>query len=164
MNLAWTPLAVIVSFIIHLNPPKPMKIMAGQPVPSFVTKDVYGKEISSKSLLGRKTLVAFMRNAGCPVCNFQVHELLQQSDSLQKKGIDVVLIYQSSPETLITYLEQDKYPFTFIPDPGNDLYQLFSVKRSMGKVFKGMFNEAIGKMTKGKNYSNLILPKMVLWI
>ncbi|MBY0425007.1 MAG: AhpC/TSA family protein, partial [Cytophagales bacterium] len=134
-----------------------MKITNGQSVPSFTVKDIKGREISNSSITGKKTLLSFQRNVGCPVCNFHVHEMLEKSDSLSKYGIDVVLVYQSSPELMKNYLGDQRYPFSFVPDQENTLYRLFSVERSMGKVMGGMFHGAMGKMMKG---NKLFLKKL----
>lgn len=118
--------------------------------PSFSTKDVYGNQISDTLITGKKTYLSFQRNAGCPICNFYVHELLQQKRELAQKGIDVILVYESSPENLRKYLTGETFPFSFVADPKNDLYRTFGVEKSMGKVMKGMFHGAMGKMSKGK--------------
>ena len=89
--------------------------------------------------------------AGCPVCNFQVHELLTKADSLQKTNLAVVLVYESTKEHMLSYLNQDEpMPFTFIADPQQQLYNLYGVQGGMGKIIKGMFHGAMGKVKQGK--------------
>jgi peroxiredoxin len=80
------------------------------------------------------------------VCNFQVHELLAQADSLKARNIVVVLVYQSSRENLLGYLSGQVLPFTFVADPDNQLYRSYGIAHGMGKMMKGMFNGAWGKM------------------
>ena len=133
---------------------KPMKVQAGQQAPDFQTEDVYGKPVSLTRLRGQPVLISFMRNAGCPVCNFQVHQLLEQADSLKARNIAVVLVYQSSGQNLLAYLSGQPLPFTFIADPENELYARYGIEQGMGKMMKGLFKGAIGKMQKGKKLFN----------
>lgn len=137
---------------VFSQPPNatPMKVQAGRPAPDFQTQDIYGNPVSLSGLRGRPVLLSFMRNAGCPVCNFQVHELLAQADSLKARNIAVVLVYQSSRENLLGYLSGQALPFTFVADPDNQLYRRYGIEHGMGKMMKGMFNGALGKMRKGK--------------
>jgi peroxiredoxin len=127
-----------------------MKVQAGQQAHDFQTEDIYGTPVSLTRLRGRPVLISFMRNAGCPVCNFQVHELLEQADSLKARNIAVVLVYQSSRQNMLEYLSGQSLPFTFIADPDSKLYIRYGIGQSMGKMMKGMFKGAMGKMQKGK--------------
>ena len=126
------------------------KVQQGQSAPAFSVRDVYDNEVSLAAMKGQKVLLSFMRNAGCPVCNFHVHELLAKSDSLKARNIAVVLIYQSTKENMLTYLEQEKLPFVFVADPENKLCDLYGIENGMGKMMEGMFRGAMGKMKKGK--------------
>jgi peroxiredoxin len=129
---------------------KTMKVQAGQQAPDFQTEDIYGMPVALTRLRGQPVLISFMRNAGCPVCNFQVHQLLEQADSLKARNIAVVLVYQSSRQNLLEYLSGQSLPFTFIADPDNKLYTRYGIEQGMGKMMKGMFKGALGKMQKGK--------------
>jgi hypothetical protein len=48
------------------------------------------------------------------------------------------------------YLEGESPYATMIPNPDQSLYKLYEVERSGGKMMKGMFHGAMGKMKKGK--------------
>lgn len=129
---------------------QPASLERAQLTPSFSAKDVYGNEISDTLLKGKKTYLSFQRNAGCPICNLYVHNLLKQKQQLAQKGIDVILVYESSKDNLRKYLEGESFPFSFVADPKDELYKTFGVEKSMGKVMKGMFHGAMGKISKGK--------------
>ena len=136
---------------VHAQSKAIMPLQSNQPAPIFQTQDVRGNPVSLKALQGHYVLLAFMRNAGCPVCNFQVHELLTKADSLQKANVVVVLVYESTKENMLRYMNQDgPMPFTFIADPQQQLYNLYGVRGGMGKMMKGMFHGAMGKMKQGK--------------
>jgi len=127
-----------------------MKITAQSTAPTLSTTDVYGQPFSLTSLKGSKVLLCFMRFAGCPVCNLRVHQLLKEKDAFTERNIKVVLIYESSKENMLEYLEGEKYPFTFIADPENKFYKSYGLEKSWSKFFASFFKGALGKVMKGQ--------------
>jgi hypothetical protein len=91
-----------------------------------------------------------MRFAACPVCNFRVHELMKAKDKLKKQNTQIVLVYESESQNLLEYVSGESYPFTFIADPENKLYDLYSVERSFGKLMLSLFKGMIHKAKTGK--------------
>jgi peroxiredoxin len=127
-----------------------MTIQTNQSAPAFSIKDVNGTTVNLSDLKGKKVLLNFYRNAGCPACNFRFHELEKQSANFKAKGLVVISVYESSSENLNKYLSNTSRYSIMIPNPSQDLYAAYSVERSMGKMMKGMFNGAMGKMNKGQ--------------
>jgi len=127
-----------------------MKLRILSSAPGISTTDVYGQSFSLSSLKGSKVLLSFMRFAGCPVCNLRVHELLKQSEAFAKKNIKVVLVYESSRENMLAYLQEDKFPITFLTDPENTFYKAYGVEKSWSKFLSSFFNGALAKVIKGQ--------------
>lgn len=116
--------------------------------PQFTALDVYGTQIKLSELQGKKVLLTFYRNVGCPVCNLRFHEmekLLAKYDT----SVIALAVYESSSEHISAYLGTDTYKAIIIPNPLQDLYRLYHVERSTVKIMKGLFNGAFTKMTKG---------------
>jgi peroxiredoxin len=126
-----------------------MKLTVNQSAPLFSTRDVYGLEADLQKLKGKKIYLAFERNAGCPVCNLRTHELLKQADFFRAHDITVLMIYESTQEKMLSYLGTNGYPFQFIADPENKLYNLYGVERSMLKILKGLLHGLLDKVSKG---------------
>ena len=126
-----------------------MKLTEQSIAPGIETTDVYGQSFSLNDLKGSKVLLSFMRFAGCPVCNLRVHELLKEQKALEQQHIKVVLVYESSKESMLEYLQQEKYPVTFISDPENKFYKAYGVEKSFFKFFSSFFRGAMGKVIKG---------------
>lgn len=126
-----------------------MRLTVNQSAPLFSAYDVYGFEADIQKLRGKKIYLAFERNAGCPVCNLRTHELLKQAEFFRKEGITVLMIYESSKEKMEEHLGENHYPFQFIADPENKLYNLYGVERSIFKVMNGLFNGLLDKVSKG---------------
>lgn len=127
-----------------------MKIKEEQAAPGFTIKDVNGKTINSADLKGKKILLTFYRNVGCPVCNLRFHELQEQADYFKSKNLVVLAVYESPAENMKKYLEGENPYAIMLPDPDQYLYRLFDVDRSTGKILKGIFHGAIGKAKEGK--------------
>lgn len=127
-----------------------MTLQVKQHAPDFNTKDVFNHEISLHKFKGKKVYLAFMRFAGCPVCNLRVHELLKSAAAFKEKNIEVVLIYESTTENMRTYLEGGNYPFTFIADSKNEIYTIYQVEKSWYRLFISMFKGLIGKASAGE--------------
>lgn len=135
--------------ISFTNKYRNMKIKEQQIAPTFTIQDVNGNTIKLSDLKGKKVLLAFNRNVGCPVCNLRYHELMQNQELFNQKNLVVLSIYESSAEKMKTYLEGETIYSTMIPNPDLSLYKLYAVERSKAKVFKGMFNGLMGKMKAG---------------
>lgn len=126
-----------------------MKLESQQNAPLFITTDVSGKRIDLKGFRGKKVYLAFERNAGCPVCNLRVHELLKYADELVPASV-MILVYESTLSKMKEYLGETNYPFHFIADPENKLYKLYSVERSWKSVLRSLVNGLFSKVRQGK--------------
>lgn len=127
-----------------------MKIKPPQTAPAFTIKDVYGTTVNLANYKGKKVLLTFYRNVGCPICNLRFHELQEQAASFKSNGLIVLAVYESTAENIKQYMDGETFYATMIPNPDQSLYKLYDIERSGGKMLKGMFHGAMGKMKKGK--------------
>jgi peroxiredoxin len=127
-----------------------MKIKPTQAAPNFTIKDVNGATVNLSDFKGKKVMLTFYRNVGCPVCNFRFHELQEQATYFKSKGLVLLAVYESTLENMKQYLDGESYYATMIPNPAQDLYKLYQIDQSMGKLMKGMFHGAMKKMNLGK--------------
>ncbi|MBC7450001.1 MAG: redoxin domain-containing protein [Cytophagales bacterium] len=135
-----------------------MKVTKNQEAPAFNVEDIYGKSLHIP-FKGKKTLLCFMRFAGCPVCNLRVHELLKNAAGLEAANIHVVLVYESDKRVMLDYLMEEKFPFSFISDKEHKLYTLYSIEKSFGKFFSGMLKGTLSKVFAGKKlYKHAVSP------
>lgn len=127
-----------------------MKIKEEQIAPGFTIKDVNGSTINLADYKGKKILLTFYRNSGCPICNLRFHEIQEQTDYFKSKNLVVLAIYESSSENMKKYLEGETPYAIMVPNPEQTIYKLYDIDRSSGKVLKGLFHGAIGKAKKGE--------------
>jgi thioredoxin-dependent peroxiredoxin len=133
---------------------KKKKLTARSVAPSFSCKDIDGKTVKLQDFTGKKILLSFHRNVGCPICNLRFHELEQESEYFRKQGLIVISIYESSAENMTKYLT-GLHPYSLmIPDPAEKLYNLFSLDKSTGKLIKGIFHGALRKAVLGNKLQN----------
>ena len=125
-------------------------MQARQPARAFVATDANGQPVSVASLRGHKVLLAFMRNAGCPVCNLRMHELLEQAAYFQAHNLTVVAVYESTPERLRQYLADQPMPFIMVPNPDQSLYRLYGLEVSSRKAMASAFHGVMSKARAGK--------------
>jgi thioredoxin-dependent peroxiredoxin len=127
-----------------------MKLQQNQSAPNFRVADVFGRVVDLKNFAGKKVYLAFERNAGCPVCNLRTHNLLKQADFFAENNTVVIMVYESTVEKMKEYLGPNNYPFYFVADPDNVLYNQYGVERSLLKVMGGLFHGLLGKVREGK--------------
>lgn len=102
--------------------------------PQFVTKDVFGREVTLGKLRNRYVLVAFLRYAGCPYCNLAVHRLAIEYPTLKDKDCEVIAFVQSTKENIISNIydrHAKKPPFSIVPDPKRNIYKKYGVRNSV---------------------------------
>jgi thioredoxin-dependent peroxiredoxin len=127
------------------------KIKENQQLPEFQFVDVLGKNYFMSDLKGKKILLTFYRNVGCPVCNLRFHELEKETDYFRANNIILLSIYESPASVIENFISGQEYYTLFIPDPEEKIYNLFSLEKSYGKMMKGIFNGAMRKVKKGKS-------------
>jgi len=127
-----------------------MKVQVSQTAPGFNVNDINGKAVDLRSYKGKKVLLSFYRNAGCPICNLRFHELQSESDYFKSKNLVLISVYESTAENMKKYIENENFYAVMISDPSQSLYGLYHIERSTAKLMKGMFHGAMGKVKAGK--------------
>jgi peroxiredoxin len=145
-------MAALLSLQALATPPKKGRVSVTPPqaAPAFTAKDVNGKEVNLSDYKGRKVLLTFFRNAGCPVCNLRMHELLARAAAFERKGLTVIAVYESTAQNLRQYTEGQSIPFVMIPDASQQLYSRYAIERSGRKAFASLFHGVMGKAGRGK--------------
>ena len=78
-----------------------------------------------------------------------MHQLLKESELFKSHGIKMIFVYESPESTMKEYLGDAAYPFHFVADPKNTLYNIYGVERSFLKVMKSLFHGIMGKVQQG---------------
>lgn len=86
-----------------------------------------------------KTALVFLRYFGCTLCQMDVHNIIKNYDKIKAENGQVVIVFQSKPETIAANTKKEDLPFEIICDPDAALYEKYEVKASktrMGMVDK----------------------------
>lgn len=121
------------------------KIKVGQKAPDFVCQTSTRDSVSITGLRHKKILLAFFRYAGCPVCNYRMHELIQNYDRIRENGFEIIAVFESDNLVLQKYTNDTSIPFPVIGDPHHILYKKYHVNRSFWKTLKSAFSSTLRK-------------------
>ncbi len=137
------------------------RLAIGTQAPPFKATSLDKEAFDLSALRGKKVLLSFMRNVGCPVCNLHTHELLAYADSLKALGVEILMIHQSPIETIKKYLAQDEreWSFQFISDTEQRLYKLYKVKPSFLRWVSSAWRGALAKRKKGEKLYKTKIPQ-----
>lgn len=93
---------------------------------AFTERDVVGgREISSQSLRGRKTLLFFSEGVMCQACFEQIRDIERVGAELEKTGIGLVSITPDSDEVLKEAVSQYGISTPMISDEDRDMSTAF---------------------------------------
>jgi len=93
---------------------------------SFAERDVVdGREISSQSLQGKRTLLFFSEGVMCQACFVQIQDLEEVGAELEKQGIGLVSITPDSDEVLEEAIDQYGIRTPMIADEDRDMSSAF---------------------------------------
>lgn len=125
-----------------------MRLRIGDYAPTFETLTSHDEQISLQSLKGKKVLLSFYRYASCPLCNLRVQDLLDYKIQIEKEGVIMVAVFQSTAERIKAYVEKSDVPIIIIPDPELHMYKSYGLENSWFGMLKAMIKPS--KFLKAK--------------
>lgn len=114
-----------------------MRLKAGDQAPRLRMTDVEGNVV----MLGagkRRRLVCFFGDAACALCNAHIHELLEHHERLARRGLDVVVLYGATQESVWRFVSGRPRPFAVIADSTSVAARAYHVERSFWGKLKGV--------------------------
>lgn len=112
----------------------------GDRMPDFEVQDQTGGTVSSKDLLGRKTIVYFYPKDNTSGCTAEACNLRDNYEALKAKGYNVVGVSKDSVASHKRFAEKYDLPFTLLSDPSTGMLQAFGAwgeKKMYGKTVLG---------------------------
>lgn len=109
-------------------------------MPDFEVQDQNGGTVSSKDLLGRKTIVYFYPKDNTSGCTAEACNLRDNYEVLKAKGYNVVGVSKDSVASHKRFAEKYDLPFTLLSDPSTGMLQAFGAwgeKKMYGKTVLG---------------------------
>lgn len=122
----------------------------GDRMPDFEVVDQDGNKVSSKDLLGKKTVVYFYPKDNTSGCTAEACSIRDSYDALLAKGYNIVGVSKDSAASHRKFIEKYELPFTLLSDTSTQMLQTFGAwgeKKMCGKTVLGtirrtfIFNE-----------------------
>ena len=112
----------------------------GDKMPEFEVKDQDGNIVSSKDLLGKKTVVYFYPKDNTSGCTAEACSLRDNYDALLARGYNIVGVSKDSSASHKKFAEKYELPFTLLSDTSTEMLQAFGAwgeKKMYGKTVMG---------------------------
>ena len=112
----------------------------GDKMPDFEVVDQDGNAVSSKDLIGKKTIIYFYPKDNTSGCTAEACSLRDNYESLQAKGYNVVGVSKDSAASHRKFADKYELPFTLLADTSTQMLQTFGAwgeKKMYGKTVMG---------------------------
>ena len=112
----------------------------GDKMPDFMVKDQDGNEVSSKDLLGKKTIIYFYPKDNTSGCTAEACSLRDNHEALIARGYNVIGVSKDSANSHKKFIEKYALPFTLLADTSTRMLQAFGAwgeKKMYGKTVMG---------------------------
>ena len=108
------------------------KLELNSRAPRFALDDVFGRTIDLSTYQGKKVLIAFFRNVGCPFCNIRVHNLTKMHEELRAQGLEMIFFFESPQEVILrSTFHREVSPVPVIADPEKVWYDAYGLEASL---------------------------------
>ena len=109
-------------------------------MPDFEVMDQDGRKVSSKDLIGKKTIIYFYPKDNTSGCTAEACSLRDNYKALIAKGYNVVGVSKDSVSSHKKFQEKYELPFTLLADTSTQMLQTFGAwgeKKMYGKTVMG---------------------------
>ena len=131
-------MSVLVANFMNLNFYHMLKI--GDKMPDFEVVDQDGNQVSSKDLIGKKTVVYFYPKDNTSGCTAEACSIRDNYESLVGNGYNVIGVSKDSAASHRKFREKYDLPFTLLSDTSTQMLQAFGAwgeKKMYGKTVMG---------------------------
>ena len=109
-------------------------------MPDFEVMDQDGNKVSSKDLIGKKTIIYFYPKDNTSGCTAEACSLRDNHEALIARGYNVVGVSKDSVKSHKNFREKYDLPFTLLSDTSTEMLQAFGAwgeKKMYGKTVMG---------------------------
>lgn len=109
-------------------------------MPDFEVIDQDGNKVSSKDLIGKKTILYFYPKDNTSGCTAEACNLRDNYEALVARGYNVIGVSKDSAASHKKFKEKHALPFTLLSDTSTEMLQAFGAwgeKKMYGKTVLG---------------------------
>ena len=99
----------------------------GDKMPDFEVMDQDGNKVSSKDLIGKKTIIYFYPKDNTSGCTAEACSLRDNYAALKEKGYEVIGVSVDSAASHQKFIDKHELPFTLIADTDKKLVETMGV-------------------------------------
>lgn len=130
------------------------KILQGDTLEDFSFDTPFEQNKTLSELLNKvegKTALLFLRYYGCTLCQMDIHNLIKDYDEIKKINSQIIVVFQSKPESISSNVKSEDLPFEIICDPEQTLYIKYDIKpaTSQAKMVDAKTLAKVAKATMG---------------
>ncbi|MBE6239884.1 MAG: thioredoxin-dependent thiol peroxidase [Bacteroidales bacterium] len=117
-----------------------MMLKIGDRMPDFEVVDQDGNKVSSKDLIGKRTIVYFYPKDNTSGCTAEACNLRDNYDALTAQGYNVIGVSKDSAASHRKFADKYELPFTLLSDTSTQMLQAFGAwgeKKMYGKTVMG---------------------------
>ena len=79
---------------------------------------------------GKPAVLLVSRYAGCPLCQVSIAKYRNKYEEIKAKGGELIVVLQSTPESVKNQLGEENLPFPVICDPEKKVYEELGVEKA----------------------------------
>lgn len=109
-------------------------------MPDFEVVDQDGNKVSSKDLIGKRTIIYFYPKDNTSGCTAEACNLRDNYDALTAQGYNVIGVSKDSAASHRKFADKYELPFTLLSDTSTQMLQAFGAwgeKKMYGKTVMG---------------------------
>ena len=113
----------------------------GDKMPDFEVVDQDGNKVSSKDLIGKRTIIYFYPKDNTSGCTAEACNLRDNHAALVARGYNVIGVSKDSAASHVKFIEKNSLPFTLLADTTTEMIQSFGAwgeKSMYGRKYMGI--------------------------
>lgn len=100
------------------------RVDVGSPAPEFTLDSVNMGRVSLRDYSGKRVVLIFGRYFGCPVCQLDFDELLEDAERIMMHA-EIIYFTQSSSESSVGYIQKYMLGFPVVPVSKESGYKVY---------------------------------------
>jgi peroxiredoxin len=107
------------------------RLIPGDMAPDFVLPGLGGTKVRLSDYRGKRVLIRFNRQAGCPICNPRNREFIRLYPHFQEANTEIIGIFGSPEDVMPLGIGMQNPPYPVLADPKDTTYAEYGVERSL---------------------------------
>jgi peroxiredoxin len=107
------------------------RLIAGDMAPDFVLPGLNNTSVRLSDYRGKRVLLRFNRQAGCPICNPRNREFIRLYPHFQEANTEIIGIFGSPEDVMPLGIGMQNPPYPVLADPKDAVYAEYGVERSL---------------------------------